>query len=227
MPLLPPISPVREIKFTRPSRMASHCKRFSVLDIALLADRHCSTSPSVYVDYTALRATVTCGESSLQTIGPSHAEKTIGYSSRFLAFGTVTSPNQRCEDAFVVDGFQTIDFTSLYYTPVTTSTTQKAGCPPYVNPRLSLPAELTDVHPSWKSCEPLFYGAFDPPKQSGKLVPSHLRLPSRDQSQRQCLIQSRLRLQRHWQNLPRFRRQHRIQPVYQGIRLLLTIRRCQ
>ena len=73
----------------------------------------------------------------------------------------------------VVDGFHTIDFTSLFYNPIATATTTKAGCPPYVNPRLSLPAGLTDIDPSWASCEPLFYGAFDPPrviKKAGALA---------------------------------------------------------
>ena len=133
-----------------------------------------STSPSVYVIYSSLRATVTCGQSSLATIGPSFDKKTIGYSSRFLAYGTLSSPDQSCEENVVVDGFHTIDFTSLYYHPITTSVTSKAGCAPYVNPRLSLPAELTNVDPTWKSCEPLFYGAFDPPRilqKAGGLVP--------------------------------------------------------
>ena len=133
-----------------------------------------STSPSVYVIYSSLRATVTCGQSSLATIGPYFDKKTIGYSSRFLAYGTLSSPDQSCEENVVVDGFHTIDFTSLYYHPITTSVTSKAGCAPYVNPRLSLPAELTNVDPSWKSCEPLFYGAFDPPhvlQRAGALVP--------------------------------------------------------
>ncbi|KAG8528825.1 uncharacterized protein KY384_006514 [Bacidia gigantensis] len=126
------------------------------------------TSPSVYVVYSSLRATVTCGAAStLQTIGPVFDAKTIGYSSRFLAYGTLSSPDQRCDENVVVDGFHTIDFSSLYYNPIITSTTTKAGCPPYINPRLSLPAELTDVDPSWKSCEPLFYGAFDPPRVIG------------------------------------------------------------
>ncbi|KAL9124105.1 MAG: hypothetical protein Q9217_006535 [Psora testacea] len=139
-----------------------------------VSDGFTLTSPSVYVIYSALRATVTCGESSLRTIGPSYDQKTIGYSSKFLAYGTLSSPDQRCDANVVVDGFHTIDFTSLYYTPIITSTTQKAGCPPYVNPRISLPAELTDVDPSWKSCEPLFYGAFDPPRaihKAGALAP--------------------------------------------------------
>ena len=64
----------------------------------------------------------------------------------------------------MVGGFHTIDFNDLFYHPITTSTTTKAGCPPYVNPRLSMPAELTDVDPAWKTCQPLFYGAFDPPR---------------------------------------------------------------
>jgi len=64
----------------------------------------------------------------------------------------------------VEDGFHTIDFSSLYYNPITTTTSSKAGCTPWVNPRLSLPAELTNVDPKWKSCQPLYYGAFDPPR---------------------------------------------------------------
>lgn len=134
------------------------------------------TSPSVYVIYSSLRATATCSDSALHTIGPSFDEKTIAYSSRFLAYGTLSIADAGCSEFVVVDGFHTIDFSSLYYNPITTTTTYKAGCSPYVNPRLSLPAPLTNVDPSWQSCEPLFYGAFDPPsvltKQSGGLVPS-------------------------------------------------------
>ena len=134
------------------------------------------TSPSVYVIYSSLRATVRCADSALYTIGPSFSQKTIAYSSRFLAYGTLSIPDAGCSEHVVVDGFHTIDFSSLYYNPITTTTTYKAGCAPYVNPRLSLPAELTSVDPSWRSCEPLFYGAFDPPsiitKASGGLVPS-------------------------------------------------------
>ena len=134
------------------------------------------TSPSVYVIYSSLRATATCADSGLHTIGPSFDEKTIAYSSRFLAYGTLSIADAGCSEFVVVDGFHTIDFSSLYYNPITTATTYKAGCSPYVNPRLSLPAPLTNVDPSWQSCEPLFYGAFDPPsvltKQSGGLVPS-------------------------------------------------------
>lgn len=128
----------------------------------------------MYVIYSALRATASCAGSALTTIGPSFKEKTIGYSSRFLAYGTLSSPDQRCDENVVVDGFHTIDFTSLYYNPITTATTTKAGCAPYVNPRLSLPHELTNVDLSWASCEPLFYGAFDPPRvlrRAGALAP--------------------------------------------------------
>ena len=134
------------------------------------------TSPSLYVIYSYLRATERRSDSALHTIGPSFAEKTIGYSSRFLAYGTLSMPDAGCSEHVVVDGFHTIDFSSLYYNPITTTTTYKAGCAPYVNPRLSLPADLTSIDPTWQSCEPLFYGAFDPPsvitKASGGLVPS-------------------------------------------------------
>lgn len=134
------------------------------------------TSPSVYVIYSSLRATATCSDSALHTIGPSFSKKTIAYSSRFLAYGTLSMPDAGCSEFVVVGGFHTIDFSSLFYNPITTTTTSKGGCAPYVNPRLSLPAELTNVDPSWQSCEPLFYGAFDPPsvltKASGGLVPS-------------------------------------------------------
>ena len=96
------------------------------------------------------------------------------YSSRFLAYGTLSSPDERCDENVVVGGFHTIDFADLYYHPIVTSMTSKAGCPPYVNPRLSMPAELTDVDPAWRTCQPLFYGEFDPPrvltKVSGPLL---------------------------------------------------------
>ncbi|KAG8533461.1 uncharacterized protein KY384_002244 [Bacidia gigantensis] len=93
----------------------------------------------------------------------------MAYSSRFLAYGTMSSPGSTCE-GFVLSGsgFSTIDFTSLYYNPIITSTTTKAGCSPYINPRVSLPAELTSVDPLWKRCEPLYYGAFDPPRVISK-----------------------------------------------------------
>ena len=108
-------------------------------------------------------------------MGPSFAAKTIGYSSRFLAYGTVTFPDAGCTEQFIEDGFHTIDFSQLYHTPIVTSTVYKAGCAPYANPRLSLPAELTDVDPAWKTCQPLFYGAFDPPSvlsKASRLAPA-------------------------------------------------------
>lgn len=123
-----------------------------------------STSPSVYVVYTSLQATYACENGPITTLGSAYEKKTIGYSSRFLAYGTLSSPDQRCDENVVVDGFHTIDFTDLFYHPITMSTTSKAGCPPYVNPRLSMPAELTDIDAAWKTCQPLHYGAFDPPR---------------------------------------------------------------
>ena len=108
-------------------------------------------------------------------MGPSFAAKTIGYSSRFLAYGTVTFPGLGCTEQYVEDGFHTIDFSQLWHTPITTSTVYKAGCAPYANPRLSLPAELTNVDPAWKTCQPLFYGAFDPPSvlsKASRLAPA-------------------------------------------------------
>lgn len=118
--------------------------------------------------YSELQATVSttgaCDSSaSGDPVGPSYAVKTIGYSSRFLAYGTVTFPGPKCDEQYIEDGFHTIDFSELYYTPIVTSTVYKSGCPPYANPRLSLPADLTNIVPAWKTCQPLFYGAFDPP----------------------------------------------------------------
>lgn len=51
-----------------------------------------------------------------------------------------------------------------------------------MNPRLSLPADLTSVDPAWADCQPLFYGAFDPPrfltKENGRLSsPSRSEAP--------------------------------------------------
>ncbi len=118
---------------------------------------------------------MTCDSSNLDTTGPSFEAKTIGYSSRFLAFGTLEIPGPNCNEYVVAGGFHTIDFADLYYNPITTTTMYKPGCPPYANPRLSLPAELTSVDPAWANCEPLFYGAFDPPrflkKASGGMAP--------------------------------------------------------
>ena len=134
------------------------------------------TSPSVYVIYSSLRATATCSNSALHTIGPSFSEKTIAYSSNFLAYGTLSSPNGGCSEHEVVDGFHTIDFNSLYNSPIVPTTSTKAGCAPYINPKLSLPADLTTIDPAWKSCEPLFFGAFNPPsilrKPTSGLAPS-------------------------------------------------------
>lgn len=118
--------------------------------------------------YSELQATVSatgeCDSSaSGDPVGPCYAAKTIGYSSRFLAYGTVTFPGLGCDEQYVEDGFHTIDFSKLYYTPIVTTTTYKDGCSPYANPRLSLPADLTDIVPAWQTCQPLFYGAFDPP----------------------------------------------------------------
>ena len=74
----------------------------------------------------------------------------------------------------IVGGFHTIDFSDLYYSPIATTTSYPPGCPPYVNPRVSLPAELTNIAPEWASCEPRWYGAYDPPSimsKASQLVP--------------------------------------------------------
>ncbi len=118
--------------------------------------------------YSELQATVSATgacdlSASGDPVGPSYAVKTIGYSSRFLAYGTVTDPGPNCDEQYIDDGFHTIDFSELYYTPIVTSTVYKSGCPPYANPRLSLPADLTNIVPAWQTCQPLYYGAFDPP----------------------------------------------------------------
>lgn len=130
--------------------------------------------------YSELQATVsatgTCDlAASGDPVGPSYVAKTIGYSSRFLAYGTVANPGPNCDEQVIQGGFHTIDFSQLYYTPIATTTTYKAGCAPYVNPRLSLPAELTNVDPAWKTCQPLYYGAFDPPSvlsKASRLAPA-------------------------------------------------------
>ena len=130
--------------------------------------------------YSELQATVSATgacdlAASGDPVGPSYAAKTIGYSSRFLAYGTVTFPGPNCNEQYIEDGFHTIDFSQLYYTPIVTSTVYKPGCAPYANPRLSLPAELTNVDPAWKTCQPLFYGAFDPPSllsKASRLAPA-------------------------------------------------------
>ena len=125
--------------------------------------------------YSSLRATVTCDSSILATTGPSFEAKTVAYSSRFLATGILQIPGPGCTEHVILDGFHTVDVNSLYYRPITTTETQKSGCPPYYNPRLSLPAELRSVDPMWANCEPLFYGAFDPPRilkrGDGRLAP--------------------------------------------------------
>ena len=125
---------------------------------------------------------MTCESSLWETTGPSFEAKTMAYSSSFLAYGTVQNPGPNCDEYVVAGGFHTIDFNDLYYNPITTSESQKPGCPPFINPRLSLPLDLTSVDPAWASCEPLFYGAFDPPrvlqKASGGLVPSSAAQPS-------------------------------------------------
>ncbi len=130
--------------------------------------------------YSELQATVSatdpCDKSaSGDPVGPSYPVMTIGYSSSFLAYGTEIDPGPNCDEQNMEGGFHTIDFTELYYTPIVTSTVYKSGCPPYANPRLSLPADLTDVVPAWKKCQPLYYGAFDPPsflKKASSLAPA-------------------------------------------------------
>ena len=118
---------------------------------------------------------MTCDSSVLATTGPSFEAKTVAYSSRFLATGILQIPGPGCTEHVIVGGFHTVDVNSLYYHPITTTETQKAGCSPYYNPRLSLPAELRSVDPVWATCEPLFYGAFDPPRilkrGNGRLAP--------------------------------------------------------
>ena len=130
--------------------------------------------------YSELQATVSATgacdlSASGDPVGPSFAAKTIGYPSRFLASGTVTFPGTGCTEQYVEDGYHTIDFSQLYHTSIVLSTVSKAGCAPYANPRLSLPADLINVDPAWQTCQPLFYGAFDPPSvlsKASRLAPA-------------------------------------------------------
>lgn len=131
--------------------------------------------------YSELQATVsatgTCDlAASGDPVGLSYVAKTIGpYPTSFLAYGTVANPGPNCDEQVIQGGYHTIDFNTLYSTPIVMSTTYKAGCTPEVNPRLSLPRELSNVDPAWKTCEPLYYGAFDPPsvlRKASRLAPA-------------------------------------------------------
>lgn len=128
----------------------------------------------MYVVYSQLRATPTCNTNVLETIGPSFAAYTLGYSSSFLAYGTLEIPGPGCTESVIAGGFHTIDFSSLYYNPIVPTTSSKPGCPPWVNPRVSMATGLQDVDPSWGSCQPFFAGAYDPPsvlKKQSRLAP--------------------------------------------------------
>ena len=139
-----------------------------------------STSPSVYVVYSQLGATVsatgTCPQGlPVETVGPYFEAYTTGYANSFLAYGTLEIEGPGCTEDVIVGGFHTIDFSNLYYNPISPSTTYKAGCAPYVNPRVSMVLDLTAAIPAWATCQPLYYGAFDPPSilhKESQLVPS-------------------------------------------------------
>lgn len=111
-----------------------------------------------------MSATGTCPQGlPVETVGPYFEAYTTGYSDSFLAYGTLEIEGPGCTEDVIVGGFHTIDFSNLYYNPITPTTTYKAGCAPYVNPRVSMALDLTAAVPAWASCQPLYYGAFDPP----------------------------------------------------------------
>ena len=111
-----------------------------------------------------MSATGTCAQGlPVETVGPYFEAYTAGYSDSFLAYGTLEIEGPGCTEDVIVGGFHTIDFSNLYYNPISPTTTYKAGCAPYVNPRVSMALDLTAAVPAWASCQPLYYGAFDPP----------------------------------------------------------------
>lgn len=122
-----------------------------------------------------MSATGTCPQGlPVETVGPYFDAYTTGYSNSFLAYGTLEIEGPGCTEDVIVGGFHTIDFSNLYYKPISPTTTYKAGCAPYVNPRVSMVLDLTAAVPAWASCQPLYYGAFDPPSilhKESQLVP--------------------------------------------------------
>ena len=111
-----------------------------------------------------MSATGTCPQGlPVETVGPYFEAYTTGYSDSFLAYGTLEIEGPGCTEDVIVGGFHTIDFSNLYYNPISPTTTYKAGCAPYVNPRVSMALDLTAAVPAWVACQPLYYGAFDPP----------------------------------------------------------------
>ena len=111
-----------------------------------------------------MSATGTCPQGlPVETVGPYFEAYTTGYSNNFLAYGTLEIEGPGCTEDVIVGGFHTIDLSNLYYNPISPTTTYKAGCAPYVNPRVSMALDLTAAVPAWASCQPLYYGAFDPP----------------------------------------------------------------
>ena len=122
-----------------------------------------------------MSATGTCPQGlPVETVGPYFEAYTTEYSNSFLAYGTLEIEGPGCNEDVIVGGFHTIDFSNLYYNPISPTTTYKSGCAPYVNPRVSMALDLTAAVPAWASCQPLYYGAFDPPsilRKESQLAP--------------------------------------------------------
>lgn len=119
-------------------------------------------SPSVYVAYRKLGAVNNCPAFGPKYFGKGDARDiTLGYPPEHLS----TSKCYGQPGGFQI--YTAINYTELQYPsgPETQGTCQyrigASGTPR--GPILSLPTNIKDVHPSWKTCNVAFEGSFDPP----------------------------------------------------------------
>ena len=138
-----------------------------------------STSPSVYVIYSTLRGVYDCDDNySMPNLGSTHDEVTIGYPPGALSTGVCYHTNWRA-----------INYTELYYPPPDYEVVTQAACSMDIgdprtidsdhilagSPIISLPGDITQIDPLWRTCIPARPGGYDPPRVLSKadnLVPT-------------------------------------------------------
>lgn len=147
-------------------RSSKPCVKHSVL-ISI------STSPSVYVIYHTLLADYTCDENqAVADIGPQYDAVTIGYPPDALSTGVCYHTN-----------WMAINYTELYYPPPDYEVITQAACSMSVgdprtvdslpilagSPIFSIPDDVSQVNPLWRSCTPAAPGGYDPPRALTKI----------------------------------------------------------
>lgn len=148
------------------------------------SDNHRSTSPSIYIAYTSLKAIATCvnGEKSR---GKTYDSITIAYEPDAIKIGcgwagpwspinindfynqfnnSYMETHGNCQSiAMLMEsgaGYSTVAVSTAGDSPEWRAGTDLAGS----HQVFSLPADLSTVDPAWSTCTPVYRGAWDPPR---------------------------------------------------------------